>query len=155
MAPPAFASRSGIRSTPRSARLASASGVRGPWAPSTTSRGCSIAASSRPIWWCSAAGRKISVFVEKNSSREIARPPGYPTTVPWRAACSQSLCGFSPSSLTMKPAWSPTATVDTPSFASSIAACDPTLPKPSVAIVAPARSKPCSSAHWRITCTIP
>lgn len=55
----------------------------------------------------------------------------------------------------MKPAWSPTATVDTPSFASSIAACDPTLPKPSVAIVAPARSKPCSSAHWRITCTIP
>src|SRR5437667_331435 len=57
MTPPAFARMSGITVTPRSRRIASASGVVGPFAPSATIVALMRSALSSRIWEPMAAGR--------------------------------------------------------------------------------------------------
>ena len=58
--PPAFARMSGTTKTPRSRRIASASSVVGPFAPSTRSRARMRPALRSVIWFCSAAGISTS-----------------------------------------------------------------------------------------------
>ena len=80
--PPALARMSGTTLTPRSCRIASAPGVVGALAPSTTMRARTLPALRSLIAPASAQGARISQSTSKSASRAIASPAGKPATEP-------------------------------------------------------------------------
>ena len=81
--------------TPRSRRIASASGVVGPLAPSAISLALTRAALRAVIWPSMAAGTRMSQSSSNRSSLEMRSVRGVPTMLPvswrWRRASERSM----------------------------------------------------------------
>ena len=82
MTPPALARISGTTRIPLSARIASAVGVVGPLAPSTTSLASIVGAVCSVMTPSTAAGTTTSQGIAKRSLGGIGSAPGNPSTVP-------------------------------------------------------------------------
>ena len=82
MTPPALARMSGTTRIPLSARIASAAGVVGPLAPSTTSLASIIGAVCSVMTPSIAAGTTTSQATANSSLAGIGSAPGNPSTVP-------------------------------------------------------------------------
>jgi hypothetical protein len=141
---------SGMMKTPLSCRIASASGVVGPFAASAMILALTRPALAALIWFSSAAGIRMSHLTSRSLSFEMGSEPGKPATVPCSFFQPMTRSMSRPSRLRIPPPVSLTAITVAPSSRMRRAAMEPALPKPWTATVAFVRSMP----RWAAASTI-
>src|SRR2546422_901978 len=153
--PPALHRMSGMRKTPLSLRMRSASGLVGPFAASATIRALMRGALCSPIWFSIAAGMRMSQSSSRSSAFEMRSAPGNPETDPVSRLYASTRFGSRPFALVIAPLVSDRPTIVAPSSAISFAEKLPAFPKPCTTTRAPSRSIPRCLAASMIVYTAP